>query len=146
MRILFTMAFLWLTGTGSTAMAQFDNPEIKKFQGRWQLTEFELAGGTLSVEEVKALDTTLTIEGNSYTLNGKGVKPVFGRVAVDPSQSPPTLVRIETDRKNDLYTWCIYEIKGDTLRLCQDVKGKGRPTEFKATENSTVVTYQRIKE
>ena len=146
MRILCAMTFLWLTSTGSTAPAQFENAEIGKFQGHWQLTEFELAGGKLSAEEVKALDTTLTIVGNEYTLTVKGGKPVFGRVAVDPSQSPPTLVRVETDRKNDLYTWCIYEIKGDTLRLCQDVKGKGRPTEFKATESTTVVTYKRTRE
>jgi hypothetical protein len=56
------------------------------------------------------------------------------------------LVRVETDRENDLWTWCLYELKDDTLGLCQDVRGKGRPKEFKATADTTIVTFKRIKQ
>lgn len=96
-------------------------------------------------QEVKALDMTLVIEGNRFSYWAKGKKDAFGRIAVDASPEPPTLVRVETDRDNDLWTWCLYELKGDTLRLCQDVKGKGRPKEFKAAADTTVVTFKRVK-
>ena len=42
---------------------------------------------------------------------------------------------------------CIYEIQGDTLRICYDLSGARRPTEFK-TEAGTklyLVTYNRKK-
>jgi uncharacterized protein (TIGR03067 family) len=41
----------------------------------------------------------------------------------------------------------IYERDGDTLRVCYDLSGKSRPTEFK-TETGTqlfLVTYKREK-
>jgi hypothetical protein len=36
---------------------------------------------------------------------------------------------------------------GDTLKICYDLSGKGRPTEFKTTEGAQLflVTYKREK-
>lgn len=85
----------------------------------------------------------LVIEGNKFSSWEKGKKGSFGRIAVDPSQDPPTLVRVETDRDTPVWTWCLYELKGDTLRLCQGLEG--RPKEFKASKDATVVTYKRVK-
>ena len=41
----------------------------------------------------------------------------------------------------------IYEIKGDTMRVCFAGGGKDRPTEFRTKEGSMemLVTYKRIK-
>jgi RNA polymerase sigma factor (sigma-70 family) len=127
--------------------ARLENAELKKFQGAWKIDGFELGGGNkLSPEEVKGLGWTLTIEGNKFRFAGKdGKAGSSGRIAVDSSQVPPVLVRIETDREQDVYTWCLYEVDGDTLRLCQDVRGKGRPKEFKATADTTIATYKRIE-
>lgn len=145
MRLVARAAFGSLALACGVAPAQFNNPVLKDLQGRWQLIDFDLGAGKLSAEEVKALDMTLVIEGNRFSYWAKGKKDAFGRIAVDASQEPPTLVRVETDRDNDLWTWCLYELKGDTLRLCQDVKGKGRPKEFKATADTTVATFKRVK-
>ena len=100
----------------------------------------------MSDSEVKGLGWTLTIEGNKFRFAGKDRKGTSsGRIAVDSSQTPPVLIRIETDREQDVYTWCLYDLDGDTLRLCQDVRGKGRPKEFKATADTTIATYKHIK-
>ena len=42
----------------------------------------------------------------------------------------------------------IYEIKGDTLRICYDLSGVKRPTEFKSVPGTRLylVTYSRIKQ
>jgi uncharacterized protein (TIGR03067 family) len=74
--------------TSRYAPAQFDNPVTKEFQGRWQLVEFELAGGKLTVQEVNALDMVLVIERNQFSYWSKGKKDAFGRIAVDQSQDP----------------------------------------------------------
>lgn len=126
-------------------LARFENAVLEKFQGSWRLTGWELAGGKLTAEEMKARDDVMVIEGNNFTYLDKGQKVYFGRIAVDSTQDPPTLLLLGTDRKQDMYTWCIYELDGDTLRICKDVKGKGRPTEFKASENTVIQSYRRTK-
>jgi hypothetical protein len=42
----------------------------------------------------------------------------------------------------------IYELKGDTLRICDDLSGAKRPSEFKTVEGTRLylVTYDRKKE
>ena len=41
---------------------------------------------------------------------------------------------------------CIYEIDGDTLKVCFDPEGKKRPTEFKGESGAqTLVVYKRVK-
>ena len=41
----------------------------------------------------------------------------------------------------------IYELDGDTLKVCYDLSGKGRPTEFKTAEGTQLflVIYTREK-
>jgi hypothetical protein len=41
----------------------------------------------------------------------------------------------------------IYEIDGDTLKVCYDLGGKNRPTEFKTKEGTALflATYKREK-
>ena len=41
----------------------------------------------------------------------------------------------------------VYELDGDTLRICYDLSGKSRPTEFKTTEGTQLflVSYKREK-
>ena len=42
----------------------------------------------------------------------------------------------------------IYELNGDTLRICYDLSGSKRPTEFKTAAGTKLylVTYNRKKE
>jgi uncharacterized protein (TIGR03067 family) len=124
------------------------NAALQNFQGTWKISGFDLGGdNALSDDEIKALGWSITISGNRFQFVDKnGRKTSSGRIAVDDSTTPPTLVRIETDRDQDVYTWCLYELSGDTLRLCQDVRGKGRPKEFKAGPDTTIASYKRVKE
>ena len=41
----------------------------------------------------------------------------------------------------------IYELNGDTLRICYDLSGAKRPAEFKSAPATRLylVTYQRVK-
>jgi RNA polymerase sigma factor (sigma-70 family) len=126
---------------------RLENAELRKFQGAWRLDGFDLGGGnTLTAQEIKTQGWTLSIEGNKFQFTDRdGKKTSFGRIAVDDSTKPATLVRIETDRNQDVYTWCLYELDGDTLRFCQDVRQKGKPREFKAGPDTTIATYKRVK-
>jgi hypothetical protein len=39
----------------------------------------------------------------------------------------------------------IYELDGDTLKVCLGDKGIARPTEFKSAEKVIVMTFKRMK-
>ena len=71
-----------------------------------------------------------------------------GTVKRDPSKSPKTMDITGTNGPNKGKTFLvIYELKGEELRVCYDLSGKSRPTEF-ATKPDTMlflVTYRRAK-
>jgi uncharacterized protein (TIGR03067 family) len=66
---------------------------------------------------------------------------------LDPSKSPKTLDAKVTDGPNKgAVILGIYEISGDTLKVCFDPEGKKRPTEFKSESGSqTLVVHKRVK-
>jgi uncharacterized protein (TIGR03067 family) len=71
-----------------------------------------------------------------------------GTVKLDASAKPKAMDITGTEGPNKgKMIPAIYERDGDTLRVCYNLNGKGRPTEFK-TEKGTqlfLVTYTREK-
>jgi uncharacterized protein (TIGR03067 family) len=69
-------------------------------------------------------------------------------VKIDTSKKPKTMDIIGAEGPNKGKTFlAIYELNGDTLRVCYNLGGKERPAEFKTTKDSLVflATYQRAK-
>jgi uncharacterized protein (TIGR03067 family) len=89
----------------------------------------------------------LVVQGDKYTVTvGKEVDQET--VKLNPSAKPKALDITCTDGPNNGKTIpAIYEWDGDTLRVCYDLSGKGRPTEFKtrASTQLFLVTYRREK-
>jgi uncharacterized protein (TIGR03067 family) len=89
----------------------------------------------------------LIMKGDKYTVQVGGQNDE-GTVERDPSKSPKTMDIKGTEGPNKGKTFLvIYELKGDDLRVCYDLSGKSRPTEF-ATKPDTqlfLVTYRRAK-
>jgi uncharacterized protein (TIGR03067 family) len=120
--------------------------ELRKFQGVWTIESMESGGKKIPAEAMK--DVTLIFEGDKYTVkNGKDVIQV-GTQKLDASKSPKTLDGTVTEGfgKGAVMPG-IYEIDGDTLKVCFDEAGKKRPTEFKTASGSqtTLVVYKRAK-
>ena len=134
-------------GTGTRADDKEDvKKELKKFEGTWTVESMESGGKKIPAEAMK--DVTLTFEGDKYTVkNGKDVIQV-GMQKLDASKSPKTLdgTVIEGFGKGAVMPG-IYEIDGDTLKVCYDEEGKKRPTEFKTAAGSqtTLAVYKRVK-
>ena len=66
---------------------------------------------------------------------------------LDPSKSPKTLdVTVTEGLNKGVVILGIYEISGDTLKVCFDPEGKKRPTQFKsASASQTFVVHKRLK-
>jgi uncharacterized protein (TIGR03067 family) len=114
-------------------------------EGTWLPRAAEIAGKPFP-DEVRKI-TKLVVKGDSYTVT-VGTKADKGTVKLNPKAKPKALDITGTEGPNKGKTiLAIYERKGDTLRICYDLSGKQRPTEFKTTEGTQLflVTYKREK-
>jgi uncharacterized protein (TIGR03067 family) len=120
--------------------------EVRKFQGTWTFESSETDGNKLPAGELKGL--ILTFEGDKHTVK-KGVEVLrVGTQKLDPSKSPKTIDVTMTEGPNKGTVMLgIYEIDGDTLKVCFDLQGKKRPTEFKSAPGSEnfVNVHKRVK-
>ena len=144
--LFYTLGLIASGGTGAGADDKVDvEKELKKFQGTWTFESVEAGGKKLPADQFKGI--TVTFEGDKYAVK-KGDEVVEAATQkLDPSKSPKTLDAKVTDGPNKgAVILGIYEISGDTLKVCFDPEGKKRPTEFKGVSGSqTLVVHKRVK-
>jgi uncharacterized protein (TIGR03067 family) len=122
-----------------------DAKEDNALEGTWLPSAAELAGKKFSDEVRKTIK--LVVKGDKYTVT-VGKQPDRGTVKLNPKAKPKELDIKGTDGPNKGKTiLAIYERDGDTLRVCYDLSGKGRPKAFKTEEGTQLflVTYKREK-
>ena len=72
--------------------------------------------------------------------------PDKGTYTLDTTTKPKSITITGTEGPNNGKTYpAIYELKGDTLRICYDLSGAKRPTEFKSIAGTRLylVDYNR---
>jgi uncharacterized protein (TIGR03067 family) len=128
-----------------TLAAFGDAKDSENVQGSWLPSAAEL-GGKIFPDEVRK-SIKLVIKDDKYTATvGKVVDQ--GNIKLDPAAKPKKMDIAGTDGPNKGKTIpAIYELDGDTLRICYDLSGKSHPTEFKTKEGTQLylVTYKREK-
>ena len=150
MRIAFLTLFctLALTASGGTRAIADDKAdvekELKKFHGAWTFQSVEAGGKEMPAAQFKGM--TVNFEGDKYSVNLEDKVVEAATMKLDPSKSPKTLDAKVTEGPNKGGVILgIYEISGDTLKVCFDPEGKKRPTEFKANGPYTLVVHKRVK-
>ena len=117
----------------------------RDMDGTWKPVAAELAGKQWAKPVLDSMK--LVLKDDKYTVQ-VGEASDEGTVKRDPSKSPKTMDITGTNGPNKGKTFLvIYELKGDELRVCYDLSGDSRPTEF-ATKPATqlfLVTYRRAK-
>jgi uncharacterized protein (TIGR03067 family) len=122
--------------------------ELKKLQGAWALVGLEAGGQKFPEEKVRAVKGKLTVTGHKFTFTGAGKETITGTIILDPTKSPGHVAGSVTNPKGTEGKYVgIYELKGDTFRLCFDPEGKERPTEFRtqAGTRQYLETFRREK-
>lgn|SRR5262245_8367 len=120
--------------------------EKEKLQGAWQpITAIE-RGKEQTKEELK--DRKITFKGDQITVkHGDKVHEVTFKL--DPSKKPKEIdVTGKDDEGKERMMKGIYELKGNTLKVCLHMEGGDRPSKFESPEGSNLifVTMERIKE
>ena len=143
--LFYTLGLFASGGPGVWADDKADvEKELNKFQGTWTFESVEAGGKKLPADQFQGI--TVTFEGDKYAVK-KGDEVVEAATQkLDPSKSPKTLDAKVTDGPNKgAVILGIYEISGDTLKVCFDPEGKKRPTEFKGESGSqTLVVHKRV--
>ena len=144
--LLCTFGLTAAGGTGARADDKADvEKELKKFQGTWTFESVEAGGKKLPADQFKGM--TVTFEGDKYSVKMGDEVVEAATQKLDPSKSPKTLDSTVTEGPNKGKVYLgIYEISGDTLKVCFDEEGKKRPTEFKGESGAqTLVVHKRVK-
>src|SRR5262245_35189017 len=114
--------------------------DADKLQGEWAVVSVERRGS--KVPEDTARRMKVTIRGDTLMIDdGRG--PQTATFRLDPGSTPRALDLIPAPEENEPPAPGIYELAGDTLRLCWD-KGRrkaatGRPKEFATSRDSDLI-------
>lgn len=129
-----------------TAFAADKPDDAKALQCTWLPVKAELAGQPIPDTVLKSI--SLKLDNGKYEVFA-GDKPDRGTYTIDSTTKPKGMTVTGTEGPNNGKTFpAIYELKGDTLRICYDLSGAKRPTEFKSVAGTQLylVTYNRKKE
>lgn len=129
-----------------TAFAAGPPDDAKALQGSWAPAKAELGGQPMPEGVLKTI--SLKLDNGKYEVSVGG-QPDRGTYTLDAASKPKGMTISGTEGPNQGKTFpAIYEIKGDTLRVCYDLSGAKRPAEFKSVAGTQLylVTYRRKRE
>jgi uncharacterized protein (TIGR03067 family) len=144
--MLFRFVAIALSVLVVLAPARADDKDLKALQGSWAPVSGEFAGAEFPDAIIKA--TKLVIKDGTYlvTVGKQDDKGTFKLIA---DKTPKAMDITGTDGPNKGKTFlAIYELDGDSLKICYDLSGKERPTEFKTKTETKLflLTYKRVKD
>jgi uncharacterized protein (TIGR03067 family) len=117
--------------------------DAQAVQGTWRPSKAQLGGKPMPDAVLKTI--TLKLDNGNYEVH-VGDSPDKGTYTLDSTTDPKGMSVTGTDGPNKGKTFpAIYELHGDTLRICYDLSGQKRPTEFKSTAGTKLylVAYAR---
>jgi len=125
-----------------SAMAGDSAGDAKAVEGNWKPIKAELAGQPMAEAVMKSI--SLKLENGQYEVF-VGASPDRGTYTLDSAAKPKgdDDYRDGGGRITGKTFPAIYEVNGDTLRICYDLSGAKRPTEFKSVVGTKLylVTY-----
>jgi uncharacterized protein (TIGR03067 family) len=111
--------------------------EYERFTGTWKIESMEVEGKKQPEDLLKGF--RLVIKGDQFTAS-QGDVMYKGNFKVDVGKKPKTIDITFTDGPEKGKTLAgIYELNGDTYKVCLDPNGKDRPKEFATKEGSAHV-------
>jgi RNA polymerase sigma factor (sigma-70 family) len=129
--------------------AEAAKTDLDKLQGLWQAVALEANGNQAPEEDVKAF--RIRIKGNKIAFN-PDTENREHTFTVDPKAKPKAMDLTPGDgpAKGQKLPCAIYELDGNSLKLCFDKEGKAgkRPSEFKTAKRDgfALIILKRVSE
>jgi uncharacterized protein (TIGR03067 family) len=117
--------------------------ELEKLQGAWDIVALEVDGATSPESAFRG--SQIVVKENRFDTISMGAT-YKGKLKVDAKKTPKTLdLLFDEGPEKGGRSLAIYELDGDTWRICLTVTGKTRPTAFatKAGSGLALETLQR---
>lgn len=111
--------------------------DLTALKGTWTVVSATRDGNKLTDEQIKNVRFTIGENGTALVKNGEQI--LFeGTIKIDPTKTPKTEDATQTSEGENKgkTTLSIYEIEGDTLKICSAEPGKDRPAEFSSKSGS----------
>jgi uncharacterized protein (TIGR03067 family) len=144
--ILLILAIVVLASGAGKQKGNIAVDELQKLQGTWTFVALEVDGAKLP--EAMLNGSNIIIKGDTFKSISGGVT-YEGTIMIDVSRNPKTLDLIFTDGPEIGKTAPgIYELGGDSLRICLSLGVGSRPTEFATKQGSgqALETLKREKQ
>jgi uncharacterized protein (TIGR03067 family) len=120
--------------------------DLDKMQGDWQCVSYTVDGMRLPEDDAQALFRT--VKGDRYTISRFEKTIGTGTIKLDASKDPRQIdARSPLPGGKTRLLRGIYEVRGDTLKLCFGAADKERPKGFTSTPGSgnTLSVWTREK-
>jgi uncharacterized protein (TIGR03067 family) len=109
--------------------------ELARFEGTWKWVLIETEKMKIPEDDLKG--PRMKLVGDKFIVTESADATFSGTFKVDPSKKPKTIDVTFGDGPDKGKTLLgIYELEGDTYKVCTDPEGKSRPTEFKIKPGS----------
>lgn len=116
--------------------------DLKKLQGIWNIVALEVEG-----QKMPTGDARVVVKGGRFTSLSMGAT-YEGELVVDTSESPNTFdLKFTAGPEKGNVNRGIFELDGDTWRICLNLTGKDRPKKFATWTGSGLAleTLQRAR-
>lgn len=131
-------------GDDPPAKAPAAADHLQKFQGTWRVEAWDTGGK--AADDLK--DREAFFGANVFVFRRAGKPVQAGTVQLDTSKTPHTInLSVREGEGRDEVMLGVYELDGDTLKLCFDPKGQSRPKDLKpdAKDGFVLVSLRKPK-
>lgn len=140
--MLITAASGLLFGGGDAANSS--QKDLQQLQGTWKLVSALHDGKALADD--KAKQTTIVFKGKTFLFpeSAENATSKSGTIKIDASKRPKQMDAISTDK---VVMLGIYELNGNSYKVCFAPAGKVRPTELssKAGSGNILQVWERAE-
>ncbi len=106
-------------------------PDLKALQGAWRIVALEMDGGNMP-----SGDASIIVKDSRFTTTAMGGE-YSGALEVDETTSPKSFnLRFQAGPEAGNTSYGIYELSGDTWKICLTLRGGTRPKTFATTAGS----------
>jgi uncharacterized protein (TIGR03067 family) len=130
---LIAAAVLGVLCLGGQASAQTAEEKLRreheKLEGTWYVVRAEAEGTPIPPQEYRAL--RLTFKNGQFTARRGKDDSDEGTYTIDPTRRPKTM---DVTPRRGRPQLAVYELTGNTLKICSDTSGKERPEGFETRD------------